>query len=131
MLASSKPITRFPPHGCELFAKVQLIPTSPALTEMFDTGEPIKSKNQPYRISAHALSSQKQADSFIGRYLMALSRNVRRNRGALLTCVGCQCVSVCMCSLSVCQGNLPQERTQQPNNGRAFAGRLFRWELAN
>nr|CAD7206117.1 unnamed protein product [Timema douglasi] len=54
-------------------AVVQLISTLSALPEMFGTGEPIKSQNQPSRISAHVymttlvLYSPKLADSFVGR----------------------------------------------------------------
>nr|CAD7456851.1 unnamed protein product [Timema tahoe] len=52
---------------------VQLISTLSVLSEMFGTGEPIKSQNQPSQISAyvhlttHVLYNQKQADSFVDR----------------------------------------------------------------
>nr|CAD7429478.1 unnamed protein product [Timema monikensis] len=55
----------------ESCSEVQLISTLYALTEMFGTGEPIKSQNQPSQFSAHAhltthaLYSQKQVDSFV------------------------------------------------------------------
>nr|CAD7407206.1 unnamed protein product [Timema cristinae] len=49
-------------------AEVTLFYTLSALLEMFGTGEPIKSKNQPSQISVHGLFSQKPTDSFVGRY---------------------------------------------------------------
>nr|CAD7573092.1 unnamed protein product [Timema californicum] len=61
--------------GVSCSVKVQLISTSSALPEMFGTGEPIKSQNQPSQISAyahlttHALYSLKQSDSFVSRRL--------------------------------------------------------------
>nr|CAD7423935.1 unnamed protein product [Timema monikensis] len=50
-----KQIVDFRLIGASCPAKVQLISTSSALPEMFDTGEPIKSRNKPSQISAHAL----------------------------------------------------------------------------
>nr|CAD7437519.1 unnamed protein product [Timema bartmani] len=58
--------------GASCSAEVQLFYTSFALPEMFGTGDPIKSQNQPSKINAHAhltthaLYNQKKADSFIG-----------------------------------------------------------------
>nr|CAD7407632.1 unnamed protein product [Timema poppensis] len=52
--------------GTSCSAKVKLFSTLSALLEMLCTGEPIKSQNHPSQTSAHALYSQKLADSFVG-----------------------------------------------------------------
>nr|CAD7196033.1 unnamed protein product [Timema douglasi] len=74
-VTSSKPITIFLPLSVQAVPlKCQLISTSPALPKMFGKGKPIISQEQPSQISAHAhlsthaLYSQKQADSFVGRW---------------------------------------------------------------
>nr|CAD7404033.1 unnamed protein product [Timema poppensis] len=65
--------------GASCSVKVQLLFALSALSEMFGTGEPLKSQNQQSHISAHthftthAMYTQKQADSFVGRSVVNVS----------------------------------------------------------
>ncbi|CAG2057891.1 unnamed protein product [Timema podura] len=82
--------------GVSSSAEVQLFSTLSALLEMLGTGEPIKSQNQPSQISAHALYSQKLADSFVVRYSTAeyISGEEIRSPVADIFQSGLRCVTV-------------------------------------